>query len=100
MIRCDNIHRLVLDGPLDEKITSGGPIMECMTNITEWMRHEDLARLAQNREQWRILQPTFVKKTAHEDVDCLIMFRSKLSTAGLYSRVLYFVYRSNNGIND
>ena len=73
MIRRNNIHRLVLDGPLDEKITSGGPIMECMTNITEWMRYEDLARLAQDREQWRILQPTFAKKTAHEDVDCLIV---------------------------
>ena len=56
MIKRNNIHRLILEGPLDGKIRRGRPRTEWMTNITEWtgMRNEDLVRLAQNREPWRI----------------------------------------------
>ena len=40
-----------------EKVTRGRPRTECMTNIKEWtgMRYEDLVRLAQGREQWRMM---------------------------------------------
>ncbi len=57
MIRRNNIHRLILEGPLEGKITRGRPITEWMTNITEWigMRYEDLVRLGQDREQWRVM---------------------------------------------
>ena len=54
MIRCNNIHRLILQGPLEGKVSRGRPRTEWMTNITEWtgMRYEDLVRLVQDREQW------------------------------------------------
>ncbi len=42
-----------------------------MTNITEWtgMRYEDLVRLAQDREPWRIMTANLLKKTAPDDDD-------------------------------
>ena len=57
MIRCNNIYRLILDGPLEGKITVGKSIMEWMTNIKEWtgMRYKVLVILAQYQEQWRIM---------------------------------------------
>ena len=43
MIRRNNIHRLLLEGPLEGKRSRGRPRTEWMTNITEWteMRYED-----------------------------------------------------------
>ena len=57
MIRRNNMHRLILEGPLEGKISRGRPRMEWMSNITEWtgMKYEDLVRQAQDREQWRVM---------------------------------------------
>ena len=57
MIRRNDIHRLLLEGPLEGKVSRGRPITEWMTNITDWtgMRYKDLVRLAQDREQWRVM---------------------------------------------
>ena len=43
MIRRNNIHKLLLEGPLEEKVCKGRPRTEWMTDITEWtgMRYED-----------------------------------------------------------
>ncbi len=38
MIRRNNIHWLILEGPLEVKMNRGRPITEWMTNITEWTR--------------------------------------------------------------
>ena len=56
-LRRNNIHRLILEGPLEGKISRGRPRTEWMTNITErtGMRCEDLVRLAQDREQWSVM---------------------------------------------
>ena len=64
MIRRNNIHRLILEGPLEGKITRGRPITEWMTNITEWigMRYEDLVRLGQDREQWRVMTANLLQE--------------------------------------
>ena len=57
MIRRNNIHRLLLEGPLEGKVSRGRPRTEWMTNITEWtgMRYEYLVMLAQDLEQWRVM---------------------------------------------
>ena len=49
MIRRKNIHRLILEGPLEGKVSRGRPRTEWLTNITDWtgMQYEDLVRLAQ-----------------------------------------------------
>ena len=59
-----NIHRLLLEGPLEGKRSRGRPRTEWMTNITEWtgMRYEDLVRLAQDREPWRIMTANLLKE--------------------------------------
>ena len=64
MIRRNNIHRLLLEGPLEGKRSRGRPRTEWMTNITEWtgMRYEDLVRLAQDREPWRIMTANLLKE--------------------------------------
>ena len=36
MIRRNNIHRLILEGPLEGKISRGKPRTKWMTNITKW----------------------------------------------------------------
>ena len=40
-----------------------------MTNITEWteMRYEDLVRLAQDREPWRIMTANLLKEPDDDD---------------------------------
>ena len=64
MIRRNNIHRLILEGPLEGKVSRGRPRTEWITNITEWtgMRYEDLMRLAQDREPWRIMTANHLKE--------------------------------------
>ena len=64
MIRRNNIHRLLLEGPLEGKRSRGRPRTEWMTNITEWtgMRYEDLVRLAQDRKPWRIMTANLLKE--------------------------------------
>ena len=51
-----SLSKLILEGPLKGKVSRGRPRTEWMTNITEWtgMRYEDLVRLAQDRERWRV----------------------------------------------
>ncbi len=63
MIRRNNIHRLLLEGPLEGKRSRGRPRTEWMTNITEWtgMLYEDLVRLVQDREPWRIMTCNLLK---------------------------------------
>ena len=70
MIRRNNIHTLLLEGPLEGKPSRGRPRTEWMTNITEWtgMRYEDLVRLAQDCEPWMIMT-TNLKKAAPDDDD-------------------------------
>ena len=36
MIRRNNIHRLLMEGTLEEKVCRGKPRAEWLTNITEW----------------------------------------------------------------
>ena len=64
MIRRNNIHRLILEGPLEGKISRWRPRTEWNTNITEWtgMRYGDLVRLAQDREPWRIMTANLLKE--------------------------------------
>ena len=64
MIKRNNMHRLILEGPLEEKLSRGRPRTERLTNISEWtgMRYEDLVRLAQDRERWRILTANLLKE--------------------------------------
>ena len=64
MIRRNNIHRLLLEGTLEEKVCRGRPRTEWLTNITEWtgMRYEDLVRIAQDREPWRITTNNLLKE--------------------------------------
>ena len=64
MIRRNNIHRLLLEGPLEGKVSRGRPRTEWMTNITVWtgMRYEDLVRLVQDREPWRIMTASLLKE--------------------------------------
>ena len=64
MIRRNNIHRLLLEGLLEGKRSRGRTRTEWMTNITEWtgMRYEDLVRLAQDREPWRIMTANLLKE--------------------------------------
>ena len=64
MIRRNNIHRLILEGPLEGKIGRVRPRTEWMTNISELtgMGHEDLVRLAQHREQWRVMTANLLKE--------------------------------------
>ena len=59
-----NVHILILEGPLDGKISRGRPRTEWMTNITEWtgMRCKDLVRLAQDREPWRIMPANLLEE--------------------------------------
>ena len=71
MIRRNNIHRLLLEVPLEWKLCRGRPITEWLTNITEWtgMRYQDLVRLAQDREQWRVMTANLLKKTPPDNDD-------------------------------
>ena len=64
MIRRNNIHRLLLEGLLQGKLSRGRPRTEWLTNITVWtgMRYEDLVRLAQDREPWRIMTARLLKE--------------------------------------
>ena len=64
MIRRNNIHRLILEGQLEGKLSRGRPRTERLTNITEWtgMRYEDLVRMAQDREPWRIMTANLLKE--------------------------------------
>ena len=64
MIIRNNIHRQLLDGPLQRKLSRGRPRTEWLTNITEWtgMRYEDLVRIAQDREPWRIMTANLLKE--------------------------------------
>ena len=50
----NNIHELILEGSMEDKITRGRPRMEWMTNIQEWTGM-GYVRLAQDREQWRVM---------------------------------------------
>ena len=51
-------------GSTGGEISRGRPRTKWLTNIAEWtgMRYEDLARLAQDREQWRIMTANFLKE--------------------------------------
>ena len=62
MIRRNNNHRLMLEGPLEGTRIRGRP--EWMTNTTEGtrMRYEDIVRLAQEREPWRIMAVNLLKE--------------------------------------
>ena len=64
MIRRNNIHGLLLEGPLEGKVSRGRTRTEWMTNITEWtgMRYEDLVRLSQDREQWRVMTTNLLQE--------------------------------------
>ena len=64
LIRRNNIHRLLLEGPLEGKRSRGRPRTEWMTNIREWtgMRYDDLVILAQDREPWRIITANLLKE--------------------------------------
>ena len=64
MIIRNNILRLLLDGPLQRKLSRGRPRTEWLTNITErtGMRYEDLVRIAQDREPWRIMTANLLKE--------------------------------------
>ena len=64
MIRRNNIHRLLLEGPMEGKLSRGRSITEWLTNITQWtgMRYEDLVRLAQDREAWRIMTANLLQE--------------------------------------
>ena len=64
MIRRNNIHMLLLEGPLEGKLSRGRPRMEWLTNITECtgMRYEDLVRIAQDRDPWRIMTANLLKE--------------------------------------
>ena len=61
MIRRNNIHRLLLEGPLEGKVIRGRPRTEWMTNITEWTGMR-LVRLAQDREQWRVMTANLLQE--------------------------------------
>ena len=57
MIRRTNIHILIFVRTLEGNITRGRPITQVMTHIKEGkgMIYENLVRLAQYRELWRIM---------------------------------------------
>ena len=48
---------MVLEGPLEGRMTEGRLRTEWMANIKEWasMREEYLVRFAKDREQWRVM---------------------------------------------
>ena len=50
--------------PTAGEVSRGRPRTEWMTNITEWtgMRYEDLVRLAQVREQWRVMTANILQE--------------------------------------
>ena len=56
--------RKVENGEYKQLVSRGRPRTEWMTNITEWtgMRYEDLVRLAQDREPWRIMTANPLKE--------------------------------------
>ena len=64
MIRHNNIHGLLLEGPMEGKLSRGRPRTEWLTNITDWpgMRYQDLVRIAQDREPWRIATANLLKE--------------------------------------
>ena len=64
IIRRNNTHRLLLEGPLEGERNTGRPRTEWMTNITELtgIRYEDFVRLAQDREPWRIMTDNLLKE--------------------------------------
>ena len=64
LIRRNSIHRLLLVGPMEGKLSRGRPRTEWLTNITDWtgMRYEDLMRIAQDREPWRIMTANLLKE--------------------------------------
>ena len=64
IIRRNDIHRLLLEGSLEGKVSRGRPRMEWMTSITEWtgIRYEDIVRLSQDREQWRVMTANLLQE--------------------------------------
>ena len=64
MTRRNNIHRLLLEGPLEGKVCRGRPRTEWLTNVTEWtgMRYEELVRIVEDREPWRIMTANLLKE--------------------------------------
>ena len=54
----------VVGGSTGGERSRGRPRTEWMTNITEWtgMSYEDLVRLAQDREPWRIMTANLLKE--------------------------------------
>ena len=64
MIRRNNMHILLLEGPLEGKLSTGRLRTEWLTNIAEWtgMRYEDLVRIAQDREPCRITIANLLKE--------------------------------------
>ena len=62
--------RLLLEGPLEGKVSRGRPRTEWMTNIPEWtgMRYEDLVVLAQDREQRKVITSSR-RRHLHDDDD-------------------------------
>ena len=71
IVRRNNIHRLISEGPQDGKVSIGRPRTEWVTNITEWtgMGHGDLVRLSQDREQWRVMTANLLQEDAPDDDD-------------------------------
>ena len=61
MIRRNN---MLLEGPLEGKLSRGRPRTESLTNITEWtgMQYEELVRLAQDQKPWRIMTANLLKE--------------------------------------
>ena len=65
MIRRDNIHRLLLEGKVEGKRSRGRPRAEWMDNIFEWTgtsEYCEIVRMAQNREQWRIIAANLLRE--------------------------------------
>ena len=60
----NNVNRLILEGSLEGKISRERPRTVWMTNITAWtgMGHEDLARLAKDHGQWRVMTANLLKE--------------------------------------
>ena len=60
----NNIHRLHWRVQWRLKLSRGRPKTEWLTNITDWtgMRYEDLVRIAQDREPWRIMTANLLKE--------------------------------------
>ena len=71
--RRNNGQRLLLEDPLEGNVTTGRQITEWMANVKDGtgMRHEDIVRLVQDREQWRIMTANLLEEncTDNDDVE-------------------------------